>query len=72
MRCIKFSETNIQTDHPILARRPDLQLINKKKRTCQLIGFAISAEQRENERKQKDRQIFGSCQRAEKVVEHWY
>ena len=27
-------------------------------------------ESRENERKRKDRQIFGSCLRAEKAVEH--
>ena len=34
-------------------------------------GFChFSRQQRENKRKQKDRQILGSCQRAEKTVEH--
>ena len=33
-------------DHPILARRPDLVLINKKKRTCQLMDFAIPGDHR--------------------------
>ena len=28
-------------DHLILAKRPDLVLINKKKRTCQLVDFVI-------------------------------
>ena len=34
----------IQKDHLIPARRPDLLLINKKKRTCQLVGFAVSVD----------------------------
>ena len=34
----------IQTDHPISARRPDLILMNKKKRTCHLVYFAILAD----------------------------
>ena len=29
-----FGDFRIRTDHPILARRPDLLLINKKKSTC--------------------------------------
>ena len=34
-------------------------------------GFCCSNEPlSENKRKRKDRQILGSCQRAEKVVEH--
>ena len=36
-------------DHPIPARRPDLVLINKKKKkkTCPLMGFVVSAHHRE-------------------------
>ena len=35
------------------------------------IGFCgSSGSQSQNKRKEKDRQVFGSCQRAEKVVEH--
>ena len=31
----------IQMDHPISSKRPGLVLINKKKRTCHLVDFAI-------------------------------
>ena len=37
---------NIQTDHLISARRPDLIIINKKKRTCKIVDFAIPADHR--------------------------
>ena len=50
------------TVHLILARKPNLILINKKKRTCHQVDFAIPADHRikikQNE-KQKDRQISG-------------
>ena len=40
---------NIQTDHLIPARRPDLIIINKqKKRTCKIVDFAVPADQRIN------------------------
>ena len=35
---------DIQTDHPMLARQPGLVLINKKKRTCCLVDFAVPTE----------------------------
>ena len=34
-------------DHPISTRRPNLVLINKKKRHCQLVNSSISADHRE-------------------------
>ena len=37
---------NIQTDHLIPARRPDLLIINKKKRTCKIVDFAVPADHR--------------------------
>ena len=37
---------NIQTDHLIPARKPDLIIINKKKRTCKIVDFAVSADYR--------------------------
>ena len=47
----------IKTDHLIPARRPDLVLINKKERTCQLVDFAVPADHRvklkENEKMDK-------------------
>ena len=48
---------DIQTDHLISARRPDLKIINnKKKRTCKIVAFAVPADQRGKlkEREKKD------------------
>ena len=36
----------IHTDHLISERRPDLTIINKKKRTCKIVDFAVSADDR--------------------------
>ena len=49
-------EFNIQTDHLIPARRPDL-IINKKKRTCKIVDFAAPADHRIKlkESKKKDK-----------------
>ena len=48
---------NIQTDHLIPARRPDLILINKRKSICKIVHFAVPADHRinpkENEKKDK-------------------
>ena len=35
---------DIHTDYLISARRPDLIIINKKKRTCKIVDFAVSAD----------------------------
>ena len=37
---------DIHTDHLISARRPDLIIINKKKRTCKIIDSAVPANHR--------------------------
>ena len=37
---------DIYTDHLISARRPDLIIINKKKRTCKIVDFAVPADLR--------------------------
>ena len=39
---------DIHTDHLILARRPDLIIINKKKRTGKIVDFAVPADHRIN------------------------
>ena len=48
---------NIQTDHLIPARRPDLIIINKKMRICKIVDFAVLADHRiimkESEKKDK-------------------
>ena len=38
---------NTQTDHLISARWLDLIIINKKKRTCKIVDFAVPADNRE-------------------------
>ena len=43
----------IQTDHLIPARRPDLLSINKIKRTCHLVDFAVLANHRVKMKKKK-------------------
>ena len=47
----------IQTDQLISAKRPDLVIINKKKRTCRIVDFAVPADHRlklqESEKKDK-------------------
>ena len=51
---------NIQTDHLIPARRPDLIIINKKKkRICKIDDFAVPADHRINlkEREKKDKYL---------------
>ena len=50
---------DVQMDHLISARRPDLKIINnkKKKRICKIVDFAVPADHRlklkEHEKKDK-------------------
>ena len=37
---------DVQMDHLISARRPDLLIINKEKRICQIVGLAVQADHR--------------------------
>ena len=39
-----LTDFKIQTDHLISARRPDLIIVNKKKRTCRIVDFAVAAD----------------------------
>ena len=39
---------NIQTDHLIPDRKPDLIIINKKKRICKIVDFVVPADHRIN------------------------
>ena len=54
---------NIQTDHLIPARRPDLIIIsNNKKRICKIVDFAIPMDHRIN--------LKGS-EKKDKYLENW-
>ena len=54
---------DIQTDHLISASRPDLIIINKKKRTCKIVDFAVPADHtiklKESEMKDKYLDLVG-------------
>ena len=68
----------IQPDHLISTRRPDLVIVNKNKRTCRIVNLAVSTDHRvkikENEKKTNKKtptkQILTSCQRTKKAMEH--
>ena len=45
---------SIQTDHVLEARRPDLVLVDKKKRSCKIIDVAVPGDRR-IEKKEKDK-----------------
>ena len=48
--CKLLWDFSIQTDHVIQARRPDVILIDKEKKECKLIDFAIPYDSRVNEK----------------------
>ena len=49
---------NIQTDHVIEARRPDLVVVDKKRRTCKIIDFAVRGDGRIKEKgEREDRKV---------------
>ena len=48
----------IQMDHLILARRPDLIIINKKERTCRIMDFAVPANHRVKLKKRQKRDKY--------------
>ena len=44
---------SIQTDHVIEARRPDLVVVDKKRRTCKIIDFAVPGYNRIEEKEKE-------------------
>ena len=50
---------NIQTEHRIPARRPDLKIINNKNEKLKIVNFAVPADQRINlkESEKKDKYL---------------
>ena len=66
---------NIQTDHLISARRPDLIIINKKekekkKRTCKIVDFAVPADHRIKLKECEKRDKYLDLARELKKLEH--
>ena len=70
---IKFLwDFDVQTDHLILARRPDLIIINNKKRICKIVDFAVPADHRIKIKKfeKKDKYLDFAREFLKKTVEH--
>ena len=64
---------NIQTDHLIPARRPDLIIINKRKRICKIVDFAVPADHRINlkESEKKDKYLDLARELKKKKTKLW-
>ena len=62
---------NIQTDHLIPAKRPDLIIINKRRRICKIVVFAVPADHRINlkESEKKDKYL-DLARELKRTVEH--
>ena len=62
---------NIQTDHLIPAGRPDLIIINKRKRICKIVDFAFPADHRINLKEgEKEDKYLDLARELKKTVEH--
>ena len=63
-------DVEIQTDHRILARRPDRVIITKKKKRENLPTSGLcrpGGPQSKNQRKRKEREVLRPCQRTKKM-----
>ena len=62
----------MQTDHLISARRPDLIVINKNKRTCKIVDIAVLADHRIKLTKseKKDKNPDFAWELKKKTMEH--
>ena len=54
----------IQTDHLISARRPDLVMVNNKKKTCRMVDCAIPVGHRMKIKENKKRDFAGELKKA--------
>ena len=60
---------NIQTDHLIPARRPDLIVIDKRKRICKIVDFAVPADHRINLKESEKK--YNYLDRARELKKLW-
>ena len=51
--CKILWDFSIQTDHVIEAQRPDLVVVDKKRRTCIIIDFAVPGDSRIDEKEKE-------------------
>ena len=57
-----IKDFEIQTDHLIPARRPDLELNNKQRRTCHFVDFVVPTDHQVKIEESEKRQILEPCQ----------
>ena len=61
-------DMDIQTDKPIQARRPDVIIINKKEKFCQIVDFAVPADHRINIKEKEKRSKYTELARELKGI----
>ena len=54
---------SIQTDHVIEARRPDLVVVDKKRRTCKIIDFVVPGDSRIEEKEKEKKEMYQDLRR---------
>ena len=58
----------IQTDHLIPARRPDLVVINKKQKTCRLVDFSVLADHKVKSKESEKKDKYLDLAREQKTL----
>ena len=53
MKIIKSCGILVQTDHVIEAWRPDLVVVDKKRRTCKVIDFVVPGDSKMRRRRNR-------------------
>ena len=64
--CKILWDFNVQTDHVIEARRPDMIIIDRVKKVCQIVDFAVPYDTKVNTKELE--KIERLCQRTEKTI----
>ena len=68
-KCKILWDFTIQTDHIIQARRPDIVLVNKQERTCQLIDVACPVDRKVVEKEEEKIEKYRDL--AREVAKLW-
>ena len=68
-KCKILWDFTIQTDHIIQAKRPDIVLVNKQERTCQLIDVTFPADRKVVEKEEETIEKYMDL--ARKVMKLW-
>ena len=58
----------VQTDHHIEARRPDLIIVDKERNTCQIVDFAIPGDHRVETKEKEKREKYQDLARELQVL----